>query len=212
MPGHRELLLSDWGCVHITDIARRQAGIVIVWLRNFPLLLISYAFHLRILTPCASTCSMAFGFIFIVRQRWQTQDISRYNLKYLSGPHGDKTTFLPDSGQRWLTRQNKCSSAAFSPLQSPPPSSHGSWWLSCFNFILQGALVELEGRIERLLEDETKSCWFMLFSTVYSTFCLYRSGPWLCFRLWERLKTAWVKNCSLSLTGWLYDLSKVIEF
>lgn len=84
MSGHRELFPSgvEGACVryrhgrkkgrHCTRLAKKLPG------THFT----SYAPHLHGLTLRTGTGSMPFGFIFIVRQRRETQDISRYNLKY----------------------------------------------------------------------------------------------------------------------------------
>lgn len=66
--------LSIW--LTISQPQERREGIAMVLLRNFP----SLTWPLRPYTHfCAHTCSTPSGFIFIARQRWQTQDISGYN-------------------------------------------------------------------------------------------------------------------------------------
>lgn len=82
MSGPRELFTSGVEGACVTDMAGRREGTELVWLRNF-LALILLCMRPAFMCPlCTGTGSMPFGFIFIVRQKRQTQDISRYNLKY----------------------------------------------------------------------------------------------------------------------------------
>lgn len=102
---------------------------------------------------------MPCGFIFIVKDD---------KLKVSLDITLNTTEGLGETKQRFYqTEDEDDSSYKTNPLPSP-----GSWWLSCFNFILWGTLAELEGRIGRPLEDETESCWLVLFVPVHSAVCV----------------------------------------
>lgn len=159
MAGHRELFPSGMEGAHVTDTAGRLEGFTVVWLGNFlPLM------WLLVPPTCMHSARVQdlqhAMWLYFYSQRWQTQGISRYNLNTTEG--------LGETKQRFYqTEDEDDSSYKTNPLPSP-----GSWWLSCFNFILWGTLAELEGRIGRPLEDETESCWLVLFVPVHSAVCV----------------------------------------
>lgn len=82
MSGHRELFPSGVEGACVTDMAGRRGGTEPVWLRSFLALHFTSYAPLHVLTLWTGASGNPFGFIFIVRQRRQTQAISRYNLKY----------------------------------------------------------------------------------------------------------------------------------